>query len=368
MRESAVVWVVNSYHLGGWAGLQAGLKTTTPRLLLDSRWVEAKAGALLASTNLRGHWPADVWITGNYPTNCMHQKQRKITHFFKGIGVSLARLTLVTQRRGAFRRISLFRHPELGKILVLDGEIQHVEAWAPLYHEPLVHLPASFVNEVRNVLILGGGPLYAASEALKYKSVKRVVLIDHDPHITEVVARYYPHARKCLKDRRFTLLHEDAYAALPRLGQQFDLVINDGSDLLSVNSRTRQGGVASNLFSAMTAALTPQGACADVIQRHVFERRGMLLTSNRLGPRLRVALSLMFLPEYHGVLHILAIWGRRHSQVKQTPARLANAEQSRWIRDPECSPCLYYDPRFLRYYFYLPRYLKNVMTVKRRAV
>jgi spermidine synthase len=293
--------------------------------------------------------------------------QRKITHFFKGIGVSVARLTPVAHRRGAFGQISLFQHPELGKIFVLDGEIQHVEAWAPLYHEPLVHLPASFVDEVEDVLILGGGPLYAASEALKYKSVKRVILIDHDHRVTEIVARYYPHARRCLQDRRFTLLHEDAYAALPRLGQQFDLVINDGADLVSVRSRTRQSGAATNLFSDMTAALRPQGACADVIQRHVFERQRILLTLKRLGPRLRVALSLVFLPEYHGVLHLLSIWGKRHSQITQTPTRLQNAEQSRWIRNPRCSPCRYYDPRFLGYYLYLPRYLKSFVTVRKKA-
>ncbi len=295
------------------------------------------------------------------------RRQRKIVHFFKGIGVSLARLTLVTRRPSSFGGISLFRHPELGRIFVLNNEIQHVEAWAPLYHEPLVHLPASFVGRLSDVLILGGGTLYAASEALKYKSVRRVVLLDRDPRITETVAQYYSHARACLKDHRFTLLHADAYSLLPRLRNQFDLVINDAADLLDVRLHAVPGCAAPDVFSEMTATLKPRGVCADVVQRHAFERSRILRTVKHLDRRSPLALSLVFLPEYHGVLHVLIIWGGRDSRVTQTPGRLLNPEQARWAQDPKSSPCVYYDPRFLRYYFYLPRYLRQALAIKRKA-
>jgi spermidine synthase len=313
------------------------------------------------------HGPSKSRITKDYPAMRMGRGQRKIVHFFKGIGVSLARLTPVMRRRSSFGGIGLFRHRELGRVFVLNGEIQHVEAWAPLYHEPLVHLPASFVEQVNDVLILGGGTLYAASEALKYKSVRRVVVVDRNPLVTETVAQYYPHARACLKDHRFTLVQEDAYGVLARLRNQFDLVINDGADLLDVKFRGVQGGAGPNLFSVMAAALKPSGACADVVQRHLFERERILRTLQRFGQRSRVALSLVLLPEYHGVLHVLTIWGKRGSAVTQTPSRLVNTEQSRWARNPKSSPCVYYDPRFLRYYLYLPRYLRQALTIKRRA-
>jgi spermidine synthase len=159
----------------------------------------------------------------------MQKKQRKIIHFFRGIGIALDQLTPVACRRGTYGRITLFRHPELGKVFVLNDEIQHVEAWAPLYHEPLVHLPASFVKEVKEVMIFGGGTLYAASEVLKYKSVERVTVFDHDPQVPETAAEYYSHARACLNDNRFTLVHEDAYSSVARFRNRFDLIINDGT-------------------------------------------------------------------------------------------------------------------------------------------
>ena len=293
--------------------------------------------------------------------------ERKITHFFKGIGISLGQLQPIAQCRGAHRRISIFLHPELGRVFLLGREIQHVEAWAPLYHEPLVHLPASFVPEVRDVAILGGGTLYAASEALKYRSVERVVVVDHDPLVARTVARYYPHAKKCFTDPRFSLVQGDAYTTLPRLGCKFDLVINDGADLLEVSREPSSQARRADHFSAMKLALHSGGVCADVVYRHVFERTRTTRTLKLLARRGRVALSLVFLPEYHGVLHTLFMWGRASSRVSQNSNRPANREQEGWLQTPSCSPCGYYDPRFLPYYFYLPRYIRKALGLRRKV-
>ena len=298
----------------------------------------------------------------------MQKTQRKITHFFRGIGVAIGQLTPVARRRGAFGLITVFKHPDLGKVFLLNGEIQHVEAWSPLYHEPLVHLPASFVREVKDVLILGGGTLYAASEALKYKSVRQVVVLDHDPEVPKTAAEFYDHAKACFDDSRFRLVNDDAYSSLKRFRNQFDLIINDGADLISGKSLEDHGHSHLNLFAIMTSALKPTGVCADVIYRHLFERRRILYTLARLQNRTRFALSLVFLPEYHGILHVLSLWGRRSSFVTQSLMRPKNKEQQHWRNSPKSSPCVYYDPRFLHYYLYLPPYLKTALATKKRAV
>ena len=298
----------------------------------------------------------------------MPKTQRKITHFFRGIGVALEQLTPVGRRRGAFGLITVFKHLDLGKVFVLNGEIQHVEAWSPLYHEPLVHLPASFVREIKDVLILGGGTLYAASEVLKYRSVRRVMVLDHDPQVSITAAEFYDHAKTCFNDNRFRLVNRDAYSFVARFRNQFDLIINDGADLISGKSLEDQGHSHLNLFAIMTRALKPTGVCADVIYRHLFERKRILYTLARLQNHARFALSLVFLPEYHGILHVLSIWGRESSFVKQTIIRPINKEQLGWINNPKTSPCTYYDPRFLNYYLYLPRYLKLALSSKKRGV
>jgi spermidine synthase len=110
--------------------------------------------------------------------------------------------------------ISLFNHPSLGKILIINGEIQHVENWAPLYHEPLIHLPAAYIPEIKKVLILGGGSLYSAFEVLKYGSVEEVVLLDHDIQVIELMNRHYRHAHQVLKDSRLKIKYVDAYTSI----------------------------------------------------------------------------------------------------------------------------------------------------------
>ena len=51
----------------------------------------------------------------------------------------------------------------------------------------LVHLPIAFIPIISEVLILGGGSLFAAYEVLKYSSVKNVILCDYDHEVIELM-------------------------------------------------------------------------------------------------------------------------------------------------------------------------------------
>jgi spermidine synthase len=288
-------------------------------------------------------------------------RKKKLVHFYDGLGIALDGLECIGHTAGHYGKIALFRHEQLGKVFVLNGEIQHVEAWAPLYHEPLVHLAAAFVPVVRNVLILGGGTLYAAAEALKYKSVERVVVIDQDEAIIRFTTKFYSHAERCQSDTRFKVLHEDAYNYLGTSGERFDIVINDGADLLKMS---QQRGC--NLLDTITKAISPSGVCSDVVYRHVFEKSQVANTIRRLAKKCKLCMSLLCIPEYHGSLHLLTIWGRGTSFVNQNLRRPLNLEQQMWIRQRHAR-CVLYNPRFLAFHLYLPVYLKRIIGLTKKA-
>ncbi len=166
-------------------------------------------------------------------------------------------------------------------------------------------------------------------------------------------------------DDRFSVVHKDAYSSASRINGKFDLVINDGADLLTPALCRRPGGHGPDAFSTMLRALKPNGVCADVVSRHLFERRRIQRTVSCFRNGTRFALSLVFLPEYHGILHLLCLWGKRASTVTQSSARPRNKEQLLWMKNPSICPCTYFDPRFLRYYLYLPRYLKVALELKK---
>ena len=75
----------------------------------------------------------------------------------ESISLNLQNLKCVEHIRSEKQSISLLSHPYLGKILIIDGEIQHIEEYQSLYHELLVHLPAAFLPTISSVLIIGGG-------------------------------------------------------------------------------------------------------------------------------------------------------------------------------------------------------------------
>ncbi len=232
----------------------------------------------------------------------------------------------------------------------------HVEAWAPLYHEPLVHLPIAFQKRPVSVLILGGGSFFAAHEVLKYKSIKRVLMVEHDDAVMELTRKYYSHARKCLADPRLEVRCCDAYRFEMTSTEKFDLVVNDGVDLLSLVGHK----AISSPFERMADLLTPTGICSDVIDRHLFERSWIAKTIKEVTSRHRVSVSILPIPEYPGTLHALVLWGR-DKQLSQELKRPVNLEQRKWIDSPQSNPCSYYDPRQLSHYLFLPPYAQRLL-------
>ena len=194
------------------------------------------------------------------------------------LAISFRNLRQIESFKSAVQKIELFQHPLLGKILTINGELQHVENWQALYHEPLIYIPSAFVTELRDVLILGGGSLFAAAEVFRYDTVRRCTLVDHDPAVLDLMARHYPHAKKVMKEPRFTYIEQNATDFLSRARNKYDLLVNDCFDSVRVSEE-----LGSSVFRLMTSRLTSQGVCADPIYRHVFE--------SYHGVRTRIALE-----------------------------------------------------------------------------
>ncbi|MGJ4998808.1 hypothetical protein ACQR0Z_30585 [Bradyrhizobium sp. HKCCYLS3077] len=268
------------------------------------------------------------------------------------LAVNFTNLERIEAIESHVQRIELYRHNNLGKILVINKEVQHVERWSSLYHEALVHIPSAFIREVRNVLILGGGSLFAASQALLYPTVRRCTLIDHDPAVLDLMARHYGHARAVMNDARFTHVNDDALEYLIRSEEKYDLVINDCFDVLAEFRRS-----SASPFKLMMDHVSPQGACADVIYRHIFEERHREETLTELSHLGSYALSLIAVPEYPGVLHLLACWGGKH--ISQELRTTRNLVQRSWRRPGSNAALEYYNPQFLPHYLYLPPYLRR---------
>jgi spermidine synthase len=269
--------------------------------------------------------------------------------------IRLKGLKLVERSVSALQEILLFRHEDLGHVLVIDDELQHVEAWQALYHEPLVHLPISFIPRVRNALVLGGGDLFAVRELLKYESILSVRLIEHDQNVIDLMQAHYPHASAVLNDPRLTVQISDARTVLQRTEVKYDLVVNDCFDLSK--EKCARGRSA---YSVLANLLTKDGICSDVIYRHVFEKKILRNSLNQLATSERLVLSLITIPEYPGILHILTLWGR-NPRLRQRSRSSINEAHRQYLMSKGNMSFEFYDPFHRGFFLYVPPYVKRAM-------
>lgn len=265
--------------------------------------------------------------------------------------IQLVNLRQIARRSNGIQDSVLYHHSELGYILVINGELQHVEAWYFNYHEPLVHLPLAFIKNPRRALILGGGDFFAASEVLKYSAISEVVMYDHDADVVEMMIEAYPHARAAMRDPRFRLVIGDASDSIDERSGHYDLIINDCFDLINGFP-----GSDRNIHDEIYISLTDDGLCSDLVYRNIFDHKTTTAALKKISSYESAAASLVYAPEYPGCMHVLTVWGKNKA-LRRSPLTIANDEQKLWTSRSAITK--YYSPDKLAYHLYIPPYIRN---------
>ncbi len=139
----------------------------------------------------------------------------------------------LVEEKSRFQRIRIFDTVANGRVMTLDDIVQITTRDESAYAEMLTHLPIFEHGKVERVMIVGGGDLSIADEALKHKSVKEVVLVDIDSRVIELCKEHFAAINaKAFKDKRLKIEVADAFAYLgrPESKGRFDLVIADRPD------------------------------------------------------------------------------------------------------------------------------------------
>ena len=151
----------------------------------------------------------------------------------KGYAQSMEVTGVIVEENSPFQRIAIFDTVANGRVLVLDDIVQITTRDESAYAEMLVHLPLLEHGKVERVMIVGGGDLSIADEALKHKGVKEVVLVDIDGRVVELCREHFPGINsKAFRDRRLNIQIADAFDYLGRAEARarFDLIIADRPD------------------------------------------------------------------------------------------------------------------------------------------
>ena len=159
---------------------------------------------------------ADLWVTEHVsPFAVYHHGIKKI----------------LVQKETKYQEMIILESGNSGTALVLDGKWQSCTGDEFLYHEPLVHPACLIHSNPKNVLILGGGEGAAVREALKWKSVENITMIDLDGEVVEACKEHMADMHQgAFEDPRVTVLIQDALEYVDETDIKWDVVISDLSD------------------------------------------------------------------------------------------------------------------------------------------
>lgn len=152
----------------------------------------------------------------------------------KGYAQSMAlRGKPIVEEKSQFQHIRIFDSVANGRVMTLDDIVQITTRDESAYAEMLTHLPLFEHGRASRVMIVGGGDLSIADEALKHRGVKEVVLVDIDGRVVELCREHFGEINaKAFKDKRLKIEIADAFEFLgrPENKGRFDLIVADRPD------------------------------------------------------------------------------------------------------------------------------------------
>src|SRR6195952_1641093 len=170
------------------------------------------------------------------PTKTKSRKasnEHQVERLHQGYAQSMQITKVLADEKSKFQHIRIFDTVANGRVMTLDDIVQITSRDESAYADMLTHLPMLEHGKVERVMIVGGGDLSIADEALKHKNVKEVVLVDIDGRVIELCKKLFGDINaKAFKDKRMKIEVADAFEYLGRKSSKnrFDLIIADRPD------------------------------------------------------------------------------------------------------------------------------------------
>jgi spermidine synthase len=261
----------------------------------------------------------------------------------------------LVEEKSRYQRIKIFDTVANGRVMILDDVVQITTRDEAAYAEMLTHLPLFEHGKAERVMIVGGGDLSIADEALKHKAVKEVVLVDIDGRVVELCREYFGEINaKAFKDKRLKIEIADAFEYLgrPDSKARFDLIVGDRPDPIGPGKAL----FGETFYDRIKRALKPGGFATfqtGVPFYQPWEITEALKELRAFFPQ--SGLYLTVVPTYVGG-HMALSWAGKGARLG-TPAGLKRAaaayKKSRIKTD-------YYNPAVHAACFALPEWIKRL--------
>jgi spermidine synthase len=275
----------------------------------------------------------------------------------KGYAQTMDVTKVLADEKSRYQRIRIFDTISNGRVMTLDDIVQITSRDESAYADMLTHLPMLEHGKVERVMIVGGGDLSIADEALKHKSVKEVVLVDIDGRVIELCEKHFADINaKAFKDKRLKLEVADAFEYLGRKESKnrFDLIIADRPDPVGPGKAL----FGETFYDRIKGALKKGGYATfqtGVPFYQPWEITEALQDLARFFPR--SGLYLTVVPTYIGGFMALS-WASKRGKPLGTAAGIRKAKAAFKRIKLKCD---YYNPEIHAAAFALPNWIKKLV-------
>ena len=281
----------------------------------------------------------------------------QVERLHKGYAQSMEITKVLADEKSKYQHIRIFDTVANGRVMTLDDIVQITSRDESAYADMLTHLPMLEHGKVERVMIVGGGDLSIADEALKHKNVKEVVLVDIDGDVIRLCKKHFGAINaKAFKDKRMTVEVADAFEYLGRKStkNRFDLIIADRPDPVGpgkalfgetfydrVKGALKKGGYAT--FQTGVPFYQPWEITEALTElRAFFPRSGLYLT---------------VVPTYIGGFMALS-WASKGGEALGSRSGIKRAAKAYKKAKLKCD---YYNPDIHQAAFALPEWIKKLV-------
>jgi spermidine synthase len=268
----------------------------------------------------------------------------------------------LVDEKSRFQRIKIFDTVANGRVMVLDDIVQITTRDESAYAEMLTHLPLLEHGGAERVMVVGGGDLSIAEEALKHKGVKEVVLVEIDEQVIARCRELFADVNaRAFRDKRLTIEVADAFEYLgrPQSKSRFDLIVADRPDPVGPGKAL----FGETFYDRVKAALKPGGYATfqtGVPFYQPWEITEALEELAQFFPQ--AGLYLTVVPSYIGGFMALS-WAAKGARLG-TPAGIAKAKKA-FARAKLKTD--YYNPDVHAAAFALPEWIARLVPKAKKA-
>jgi len=156
---------------------------------------------------------------------CFEKSHYIVYQPYRGLHLAYHAKRFCSSVHSNYQKIDIIDNEAYGRMLFLDGNLQHTSYDSTIFNEALCGTAKTF--GVSRVLVLGGGSGQTALALLQSPSIESITVVEIDPLVVDSCKKHIAGVKRALNDPKVRVVIGDAVEFLHSVKEDFDASIID---------------------------------------------------------------------------------------------------------------------------------------------